>query len=209
MLKKALGVAVLAVSSAASAQAADLSYRSQAQPYTVNQPPNGYSWAGPYLGANLGYNWGTVSNSGTSPSGISGGIQGGYNWQFGSPWVLGIEADLQATGADDTFASWKFSNPWYGTIRGRVGYAINPNFLVYGTGGFAFGELKGSAPGFTESRTTGGWTLGAGAEFALNNSWSLKAEYMYVDLSSSNFLVTNLPNGYHFSTVRVGVNYHF
>ena len=121
MLKKALGVAILALSSAASAQAADLSYRRQAQPYTVNQPLNGYSWAGPYLGANLGYNFGDVSNSGTSPSGFSGGIQGGYNWQFGTPWVLGLEADLQATGADDTFAPWKFSNPWFGTLRGRVG----------------------------------------------------------------------------------------
>ena len=71
MLKKALGVAILALSSAASAQAADLSYRRQVQPYTVNQPLNGYSWAGPYLGANLGYNFGDVSNSGTSPSGVS------------------------------------------------------------------------------------------------------------------------------------------
>jgi outer membrane immunogenic protein len=209
MLKKALGVAILAVSCAASAQAADLSYRRQAQPYTVNQPLNGYSWAGPYLGVNLGYNFGDVSNSGTSPSGISGGIQGGYNWQFGTPWVFGLEADLQATGADDTFAAWKFSNPWYGTIRGRVGYALNPNLMVYGTGGLAFGQLKGTRPGQSESHTNAGWTVGAGAEFALTNNWSLKAEYMYVDLDSSNFLVTGLPNGYQFSTVRVGVNYHF
>jgi len=69
--------------------------------------------------------------------------------------------------------------------------------------------LKGSRPGLSESHTTAGWTVGAGAEFALTNNWSLKAEYMYVDLDSSNFLVTGLPNGYQFSTVRVGVNYHF
>ena len=208
MLKKALGVAILAASCAASAQAADFSYRRQAaQPYTVNQPLNGFSWAGPYLGANLGYNWGSVSNSGTNPTGFAGGVQGGYNWQFGSPWVFGLEADIQATGADDTFAAWKFSNPWYGTVRGRVGYALNPNFMLYGTGGLAFGELKGSTPFYSASHVSAGWTVGAGAEFALNNAWSLKAEYLYVDLDSSR--INGLPNGYSFSTVRVGVNYHF
>ena len=74
-----------------------------------------------------------------SPSGFAGGVQAGYNWQSG-PWVFGIEGDLQASGADDTFAPWKFSNPWFGTVRGRVGYAFN-NVLFYGTGGLAFGEL--------------------------------------------------------------------
>ena len=56
--------------------------------------------------------------------------------------VFGLEGDIQITGADDTFAPYKFSNPWFGTVRGRVGYAFN-NVLFYGTGGLAFGELKG------------------------------------------------------------------
>lgn len=205
MLKKALGFAVL-LGSAVSAQAADMGYR---QPYTVNQPLDIYSWAGPYLGVNVGYGWGSVSNSGANPSGFSGGIQGGYNWQFGTPWVIGIEADLQASGADDRFASWKFSNPWYGTVRGRVGYAFTPNLLVYGTGGLAFGELKTEIPGFSESNTSAGWTAGIGAEFMLTKNLSAKAEYLYVDLNSNNFVLTNASNGLSFSTVRVGVNYHF
>ena len=133
-------LALIAAGWTASAQAADLNYGQRA-PYTVNQPLNAYSWAGPYLGGNLGYAWGSVDNNPTKPSGFVGGVQAGYNWQNG-PWVFGVEGDIQATGADDTFAPWKFSNPWFGTLRGRVGYAFN-NVLFYGTGGLAFGELRG------------------------------------------------------------------
>ncbi|MBN9600940.1 MAG: porin family protein [Afipia sp.] len=209
MIRKAAAVMVLAAAcGATSAQGADLQYGRQPAPYTVNQPLNMYSWAGPYLGGNLGYGWGTVSNSLTKPSGVSGGVQAGYNWQQGSPWVFGLEGDLQASGADDTFAPWKFSNPWYGTLRGRVGYAFN-NVLFYGTGGLAFGELKGQNFALSESRTGMGWTVGLGAEFALTRNWSAKAEYLYVDLSQRDFTLDGLPHGYHFGVVRLGVNYHF
>ena len=189
-----------------SAQAADLPYGSRA-PYTVNQPLNAYSWAGPYLGANLGYAWGSVDNTLTRPSGFEGGVQGGYNWQNG-PWVFGVEADFQATGAEDTFAPWKFSNPWFGTVRGRVGYALN-NVLFYGTGGLAFGELRGETFGLSETHTNVGWTAGVGVEVGLTQNWSAKIEYLYVDLASSNFTITGAPNSYSFGTVRAGVNYHF
>src|SRR5882672_5840131 len=190
-----------------SAQAADVNYGSRA-PYTVNQPLNAYSWAGPYLGGNLGYAWGSVDNNPTKPSGFVGGVQGGYNWQQASPWVFGIEGDIQATGADDTFAPWKFSNPWFGTVRGRVGYAFN-NILVYGTVGLAFGELRAETFGLSETHTNAGWTVGAGAEFGLVQNWTAKIEYLYVDLSNSNFSITGVSNGYRFGLVRAGVNYHF
>ena len=117
------------------AQAADIGYRQYAPP-----PAPVPRWTGPYFGANVGYAWGDVTNSGTSPSGVAGGLQAGYSWQSG-PLVFGVEGDLQASGADDTFASWKFSNPWFGTARGRIGYALN-NILLYATGGLAFGSVK-------------------------------------------------------------------
>ncbi|WP_024514085.1 outer membrane protein [Bradyrhizobium sp. Tv2a-2] len=177
-------------------------------PLTVNQPLNAFSWAGPYLGGNLGYDWGTVSNNVTKPSGISGGIGGGYNFQNGGPWVFGVEGDLELTGANDTFAPWKFSNPWFGTVRGRVGYAFN-NILFYGTGGLAFGELRAETFGLSQSHTSAGWTLGAGAEFGLAQSWTAKIEYLYVDLSESQFAITGISNGYSFGVIRAGVNYHF
>ncbi|HLX16859.1 MAG TPA: outer membrane protein [Bradyrhizobium sp.] len=203
----ALGAAALiAACWTASAQAADLPYGSRA-PYTVNQPLNMYSWAGPYLGGNIGWAWGSVDNNPTKPSGFVGGAQAGYNWQTG-PWVFGVEGDMQATGASDTFAPWKFSNPWFGTVRGRAGYAFN-NVLFYGTAGLAFGELSGQTFGFTETHTNAGWTAGLGAEFAFAPSWSAKLEYLYVDLNDSNFLITGVQNGYRFGLVRAGVNYHF
>ena len=102
-------------------------------------------------------------------------------------WVFGVEGDIEATAAEDTFAPWKFSNPWFGTLRGRAGYAIS-NVLFYGTGGLAFGELTGQTFGLSESHTTAGWTAGLGAEVGLAPHWSAKIEYLYVDLSSSQFV---------------------
>ena len=61
-------------------------------------------------------------NNPTEPSGIVGGVQAGYNLQSGQ-FVFGGEADINLSGADDTFAPWKFSNPWFGTVRGRAGVA--------------------------------------------------------------------------------------
>ncbi len=182
------------------------SYGSRA-PYTVNQPLNSYSWAGPYLGGNLGYDWGTVGNNPTKPSGFRAACRPATTGSSGSA-VFGVEGDIQATGADDTFAPWKFSNPWFGTVRGRVGYAFN-NVLFYGTGGLAFGELRGETFGLSETHTNAGWTAGVGAEFGLAPNWSAKIEYLYVDLADSNFTITGVSNGYQFGLVRAGVNYHF
>ena len=164
-------------------------------------------WQGFYAGVNAGYQWGTIGNSGARPAGVMGGVQGGYNWQLNA-FVFGVEADLQASDADEIFAAWKFSNPWFGTLRGRAGYAFN-NILFYGTAGLAFGELRGETFGLSESHTTAGWTAGAGAEFGLAKNWSGKIEYLYVDLADSTFSLTGLSNGTRFGVVRAGVNYHF
>lgn len=198
--------ASMLVAGIASARSADLPYGSRA-PYTVNQPLNGYSWAGPYLGGNIGYEWGSIGNSAAKPGGVAGGVQAGYNWQSGS-LVFGVEGDLQISGSEDRFATYKFSNPWFGTLRGRVGYAMN-NVLVYGTGGLAFGELSAQTPFGTESYTNAGWTLGVGAEVGIYQNWTAKIEYLYVDLSGSRFTATGMSNDYNFGLIRMGVNYHF
>src|SRR5713101_1243052 len=88
-------IALTGAGFAVSAQAADIPYYgSRPPPYAgpppVVQPFDCYSWAGPYLGGNLGYAWGSVDNNAAKPSGFSGGVQAGYNWQNG-PWVFGIE----------------------------------------------------------------------------------------------------------------------
>src|SRR6204780_3223372 len=200
-------VAAALIAAVSSVRAADLPYGSRA-PYTVNQPLNMYSWAGPYIGGNIGWDWGSLDNNPPKPSGFVGGAQAGYNWQSGA-MVFGLEGDLQASAADDTFAPWKFSNPWFGTVRGRVGYAFG-NVLLYGTGGLAFGELRGETFGLAESHTNAGWTLGLGVEVGLTQNWSAKIEYLYVDLSDSTFTtITGVSNGSQFGLVRGGVNYHF
>jgi len=177
-----------------------------ARPYTVASPVAPFSWAGIYLGGNVGYQWASVTNNPAHPSGGFFGAQVGYNWQV-SPLVLGVETDLQLSGANDTFAAWKFSNPWFGTLRGRVGYALN-NILFYGTGGFAYGDLRAELGGFAQTQTLGGWTAGAGMEIGFTQNWSAKIEYLYTNLGGSNFTLTNA-NGLQSNVLRFGVNYRF
>jgi outer membrane immunogenic protein len=204
-MKRSIIAAATAVLMAGAASAADLP-RGPA-PYYSPSPAAGYNWAGAYAGLNLGYEWGKVSNSAGNPSGIMGGGQIGYNWQNGQ-FVFGGETDLQISSADDTFAPWKFSNPWFGTLRGRIGYAMN-NILVYGTGGLAYADLNGELNSLTETKTELGWTLGLGLEVGLTPNWSAKVEYLYMDLGSRAFSVTGTDNGLSANVLRLGVNYHF
>ncbi len=203
---RAVCSAICLICFATTASAADL-YGRSAQPYTVNQPLNAYSWAGPYIGGNIGYGWGDVSNNPATPSGVFGGIQAGYNFQTG-PWVFGIEGDIQGNSASERFAVWKFSNPWFGTVRGRAGYALN-NILFYGTAGLAFGSLRAETLAFSETKTSVGWTAGLGAEIGITQNWSAKVEYLYVDLSDSRFITTGSTHGYQSNLIRLGVNYRF
>jgi outer membrane immunogenic protein len=196
--------AALLVGTAGTAVAADLPRGSS--PYYAPAPMV-YNWAGFYVGGNLGYQWGKVTNSSINPGGVAGGIQGGYNWQQGQ-FVFGVETDIQLSAADDTFAPYKFSNPWFGTLRGRLGYAIN-NVMPYVTGGLAYGEVKAESGSLSEDKTQLGWTLGVGAEVGLTPNWSAKIEYLYMDLGQRYYSITGVENGLESSVLRVGVNYHF
>lgn len=166
-----------------------------------------YSWMGPYVGLNLGYQWGSLSNSGANPSGVAGGIQGGYNWQNGM-FVFGVETDLQLSGADDVFANYKFYNPWFGTLRGRAGVALS-NILFYGTAGVAYGRGRVETAGLSETNLHLGWVAGAGLEVGLTPNWSARAEYHYVDLSDERYVLTGASNGLQSNLFRLGVNYRF
>ena len=108
------------------------------------------------------------------------------------------------------FAGWKFSNPWFGTLRGRAGIAYN-NILFYGTLGLAYGGLKAESTltGVTETKSSIGWAGGAGMEVKLTPAWSLKAEYLYVDIADRSYSLTGADNGLQSRMLRFGVNYHF
>jgi outer membrane immunogenic protein len=205
-------------------------------------------WTGFYLGVNAGGGWadGKIDFSiggvpfaaaDNSLRGALGGVQAGYNWQTGAI-LFGVEADAQVSGVQGRItapcppgfcgppplaASYGQEMSWFGTVRGRVGYAM-PTWLAYATGGFAYGRLEtnasASAGGLTatfesaDNRT--GWTVGGGIEVAFAPSWSAKLEYLYVDFGdrSFNWVAVPLPpitDTAHLTmnVVRAGVNYRF
>lgn len=206
-MKKTIFAAALAAAVAVSGAAAAADLPRSPAPYYAPAQSGLYNWGGAYAGLNLGYEWGKVTNSAVEPSGVAGGGQIGYNWQSGQ-FVFGVETDVQFSGADDTFAPFKFSNPWFGTLRGRAGAAFN-NVLLYATLGLAYGSLKGEIPGLDETRTEVGWAGGIGAEYGFNPNWSARVEYLYMDLASRGFSITGADNGLHANMLRLGINYHF
>jgi outer membrane immunogenic protein len=169
-----------------------------------------YPWCGPYVGVNLGTQRSTISGTTAKPNGMFGGVQGGYNWQFGQygQWVAGWEADFQFDNAEDTFGAFRFSNPWFGTVRGRGGFAFN-NVLIYGTLGLAFGSVRIETGNLSEVDTRTGSAIGAGVEYGLSRTWSVKAEFLRIELSSAPSTLTGLSHGLTSNVFRVGVNFHF
>jgi outer membrane immunogenic protein len=202
----------------------------------------------------------------TRIDGFSGGGQIGYNWEgFGNNIVVGVEADFQGSTLKGTYPngykSYSYNNyygdgegysgygsserqaqtsvDWWGTVRGRVGYAFG-NVLPYVTGGFAYGRVQDNdtyqaygaggpyggyeAPSYTYSRydahsyggVVPGWTAGAGLEYAITPNLTVKAEYLFVDLANLNHSCANDCEGYYtnkthvtFNTVRAGLNWKF
>jgi outer membrane immunogenic protein len=203
------GIAAVLTFAVTAASAADL-YRSPATPQYAPYPPyvnSTYSWMGPYIGANFGYQWSALSNSDADPSGIQGGFQAGYNWQY-NQLVLGAETDFQLSDARGTFANYQFSNPWFGTVRGRAGWAMN-NILFYGTLGLAYGRGEVDTSGITENTMNFGWTAGGGLELGMTRNISLRAEYLYIDLGSQPYALTRTSNELTSNVLRFGVNYRF
>lgn len=171
-------------------------------------PASGYSWAGAYFGLNFGaQSLHPAGPDGDRAIGPAAGAQAGYTWQFGR-FVLGSEGDLQLSGAEAKFASYQFSNPWFGSLRGRAGFAVN-NVLFYTTAGLGFGGLRSQLGMLTERRSQLGWTAGAGMELGLAARLSARAEYLLMDLSDRALVLTGPPNGLEARLLRLGVNYRF
>jgi outer membrane immunogenic protein len=157
-------------------------------------------------------------------AGFIGGGQLGYNYQFYNSFLAGFEADIQGTSSDfravNKFSAVGFpgfpantidqniasseSVDWLGTVRGRLGFLFTPTLLVYGTGGFAYGQTAattniiqfvtgpsdlpnayGTFGRFSNTRT--GWTAGGGLEWMFFPNWSFKVEYLYYNLGSVHF----------------------
>lgn len=214
------GLAVAAMLVAANAaNAADLPRGPYKAPAYV--APAYANWTGFYAGINAGYgfgksNWDVPAVS-PSPKGFVGGLTLGYNLQTGL-WLWGLEGDIDYSAmkgtADCPGGTCETKNSWMGTARGRFGYAGWNNFLPYITGGAAFGDIKATAPsGASATKTKVGWTAGAGLEYAMWSNWSVKAEYLYVDLGKFDCGLTcgAASDNVSFKTniVRAGLNYRF
>lgn len=194
-------------------------------------PPGLYNWTGFYAGGHGGYGAGRLGTGlrGGDIDGWFTGGQIGWNWQNRhSPWVFGTEFDAAfarierdvdfANGNTVTSAFSEISS--LGTARARVGYAID-RMLVYGTGGVAWAKNtiglytnpNQLAPAATSANTHVGFAVGAGFEWALSRSWTMKFEYLYNDLGSENYFRGTIPTGINadlrFSTGKVGLNYVF
>jgi opacity protein-like surface antigen len=180
---------------------------------------------------------------------FSGGGQIGYDLQLPNNWVIGGEGDLKGGGPSVTTVlgpapgfpyvqgdSAKASSSWGGSVRAKLGYAWGA-WLPYVTGGLAFADTTVSTnfiatngfPASTASHSTmmTGWTAGAGLEYALNQSWSVGAEYRYSDYGSTTGSLGTLATlsnagrtvfafapvsgkvGLNENTFLVKLNYHF
>lgn len=212
-LSATAGAASMIISSAAGA--ADLPRK--ALPYSA--PVYAPVWSGFYAGVNAGYGWAKWdAGTGTNMKGFLGGGQLGYNWQIGS-FVVGAEGDIQYSAQKSTEdlgggITSETKVPWFGTVRGRLGYAFD-SIMIYGTGGVAWSNFKASASaaGLTVSTETtkAGWTAGGGVEWMFMPRWSVKAEYLYIDSGSTSLTVGGLTASGKLrdQMARLGVNYHF
>jgi outer membrane immunogenic protein len=201
------------------AQAADLPAPSYKAPAYV--APSYSTWSGFYLGINGGYGFGksTWDFPATSPDpkGALYGVTAGYNFQTGT-YVWGIEGDydLASIKGDDAcgVGTCETKNDWLATARARLGYAGFANFMPYITGGAAFGKIKATNSITGEaSKTKVGFAVGAGLEYMLFNNWSIKAEYLYVDLGKFDCGIAcgaaTDDVSYKANVVRAGLNYRF
>jgi outer membrane immunogenic protein len=205
----------------------------------VNWVPNpaGFPASGPDIALSARGNLDT--------EGVVAGGQVGCNWQSGA-FVIGGEGDVQYTdfsvtrvpaltgvlvGPPASPIVQAFESKWLATIRGRAGILASPNLLLYVTGGAAVADAKfadvivfpasGTFNAAGVETTRWGWTVGAGGEYKFAPNWSVKAEYLYVDLGSVNYTSANSdPITFPLSTInhqhnfrehiaRVGLNYHF
>ncbi|WP_377288097.1 outer membrane protein [Rhizobium sp. SG2393] len=206
------GLMASAISLAAfqAAHAADAIDEVPAAPAATYSEPAVKDWSGAYVGGTANWHHGKSNATGDRTSaGFGGGLYGGYNMQSGQI-VYGPEVDLNYAGNDSANGTNRAKQGVNGSIRGRVGYDLNP-VLVYGTAGVALGNQKISNASGSDEKTHVGWTAGAGAEAMVTDNITARVEYRYTDYGSKTY---NLPSGsiasgYDEHSVRVGMGVKF
>ena len=182
----------------------------------------------PFSAVAVGGGAAIAGSASITSSGVIGGVQAGYNWEFPNNFLLGFETDFDGAairgkvtanaageiggGPFGVAAQLGSRINYIGTVRARGGYAWD-RFLVYGTGGFAYGQVNstvsasiaagGGAVAISTSQNNGrtGWTAGGGFEYAITKNLTVKTEYLYVDLGTNTLLNRNL-----FDVVAVNIH---
>lgn len=183
---------VIASLASTSVMAADLSMESVAVP-APEATAYAFSWTGTEFGV---FGGGSRTSAdfdvlGTSFDGNQNGgrvgVFAGYQYQFTNGVVLGAEGDVSRTWNDKTYTGFgdKVGTDWSGSARARVGYGFD-RLLVYATGGWAVTRGHVDVPGFaTEHKNFNGFTVGAGADYALTDNIFARAEYRFNDFKSA------------------------
>jgi outer membrane immunogenic protein len=147
------------------------------------------SWAGPYVGLDIGYGFaGRTKEPGNTvdTDGVVGGGFAGYNWQTDN-FVFGAEGDIGYNGMTGDDGGTESKSGMEGSLRARLGYAVTPEILLYGTAGGAARNLKIEEGGDSDSHTMFGWTAGAGADIKITDNVFGRVEYRYTDYGSEDF----------------------
>jgi outer membrane immunogenic protein len=199
-----------------------------------------WNWSGAYIGLHGGYGWSDASseyndnffndNCGPGgfdawgcavdldPEGAFGGVQVGYNYVFGNGFMLGVEGDWSYASLHDSGEGYWDERDQLATIQARFGYAMG-RWLPFATLGWGWAHVERTAynpdflnPPVTDKNWHDGWTAGVGAEYAIDNNWSVKGEYRYFDAGDEDYSLTfadgtNVDMTIH--TLRFGVNYRF
>jgi len=216
LIKSVMAAALALAVAAPVAQAADLGGRTSYKDEPDYGPPR-YLWTGLYVGLQAGYGWSDayLFNGGgvyasPEPDGFIGGGTLGYNFQSGQV-VWGIETDLSYSDIKGSFGVSSADIDWLWTLRGRVGLDMN-GWMPYFTGGLAMADVGARDNIGSGSDTITGWTIGGGLEVKLDRAWSIKGEYLYVDLDDS-FRLSGPGNARatveDLHIVRGGINYKF
>ena len=174
------------------AYAADVVQEEPPAPAPVAELPVA-SWAGPYAGLNVGYGFSGRTKEkdfdvSTGTKGFVGSVFGGYQWQQEN-FVYGGEAELGYNGVKGDDNGINSKGGFEGSLRARLGYAVTPEILLYGTGGLAGKSLKveDSDLGVSDRATMLGWTAGVGTDIKLTDNVFGRVEYRYTDFGSKSF----------------------
>lgn len=195
----------------------------------------GYNWSGAYIGTQIGYDFGGKAdyywnnlpmgayNYSHDPDGFLGGIYAGYNHQLSGGLIVGGEADIafgkiraktSAPLDPDTFGRTRID--WSGSVRARLGYGVG-RVMPYVAGGVAFTRFNFAESGlFAGSESVGltGWTISAGADYAMTDNLIFRAEYRYSDFNDKTFTTTGAnPTQFRVDhdshDLRIGIAYKF